>query len=67
VEAEDNNLGIWKYMEYTLLPMELRYLTRREHPPFLFYCCSDPKKMKQLRDHQLNAEFGIVFYILEIY
>jgi len=36
VEAADSNLGIWRYMDYSLIPMELRYLTRREPP--LKYC-----------------------------
>ena len=32
IEAKKNNLGIWKYLENTLLSMELRFLTRRELP-----------------------------------
>jgi len=32
VEAKRNNLGIWNYINHTLLPMELRFLTRRELP-----------------------------------
>ncbi|KYK34355.1 MAG: hypothetical protein AYK19_12265 [Theionarchaea archaeon DG-70-1] len=36
VEAKRNNLGIWEFMDRTLLPMELRFLTRRELP--VKYC-----------------------------
>ena len=36
VKAKENNLGIWEYIDRTLLPMELRFLTRRELP--VKYC-----------------------------
>jgi len=32
VKAKEGNLGIWKYIDDVLLPMELRFLTRRELP-----------------------------------
>ena len=36
LQAQKDNLGIWPYMNNTLLPMELRFLTRREIP--IKYC-----------------------------
>jgi len=36
VKARETNLGIWKFMDRTLLPVELRFLTRRELP--VKYC-----------------------------
>ncbi|MBU7028707.1 MAG: thermonuclease family protein [Theionarchaea archaeon] len=36
VNAKRNNLGIWEYIDCILLPMELRFLTRRELP--VKYC-----------------------------
>ncbi|MBU7027142.1 MAG: thermonuclease family protein [Theionarchaea archaeon] len=36
VEAKRNNLGIWEYIDRILIPMELRFLTRRELP--VKYC-----------------------------
>jgi len=32
VEAKRNNLGIWEYTDHILIPIELRFLTRRELP-----------------------------------
>jgi len=32
IEAQKNSMGIWEYMDDILLPMELRFLTRRERP-----------------------------------
>jgi hypothetical protein len=36
LQAQKDNLGIWPYMNDMLLPMELRFLTRREIP--IKYC-----------------------------
>ncbi|MBU7027791.1 MAG: thermonuclease family protein [Theionarchaea archaeon] len=36
VKAKRTNLGIWEFMDRILLPMELRFLTRRELP--VKYC-----------------------------
>ena len=36
VKAKRNNLSIWEYIDRTLLPMELRFLTKRELP--VKYC-----------------------------
>jgi len=36
VKAKRSNLGIWEYIDRILLPMELRFLTRRELP--VKYC-----------------------------
>ena len=32
LEARENNFGIWNHIHMTLIPMELRFLTRREPP-----------------------------------
>jgi hypothetical protein len=32
VKAHESQAGIWAYIESILLPMELRFLTRREKP-----------------------------------
>ena len=36
LEAEEHELGVWSYLDTILLPMELRFLTRRELP--VKYC-----------------------------
>ncbi|MBU6998057.1 MAG: hypothetical protein HXS42_10390 [Theionarchaea archaeon] len=32
ITARTNQLGIWQHIDSTVLPMELRFLTRREPP-----------------------------------
>ncbi|MBU7048456.1 MAG: thermonuclease family protein [Theionarchaea archaeon] len=42
IEAREKNLGVWPYIHDVLIPMELRFLIRRE-PPLKY--CADLKNM----------------------
>ncbi|MBU7025779.1 MAG: thermonuclease family protein [Theionarchaea archaeon] len=62
VKAKRNNLGIWKYIDRTLLPMELRFLTRRELP--VKYCADLERNLLYSPQYYLKVsiENRLFFY-----
>ena len=62
VEAKRNNLGIWEYIKRILLPMELRFLTRRELP--VKYCADLERNLLYSPQHYFKVpiENRLFFY-----
>jgi hypothetical protein len=53
--AQENTLGIWGVIDDILIPMELRYLTRRELPEKF---CADLHPESRRRKVQLTFYFN---------
>ena len=62
LEAKKHNLGVWKYMDHILLPMELRFLTRRELPQK--YCADLENHILYSPQHyfKVSIENRLFFY-----
>jgi len=62
IEAQEDRMGIWEYMDDILLPMELRFLTRREPPQK--YCADlvNDFLYSPQHYHKVSIENRLFFY-----
>jgi endonuclease YncB( thermonuclease family) len=62
IRARTRSLGIWAYMDHILLPMELRFLTRREKPAK--YCADLETNILYPPEHyfKVSIENRLFFY-----
>ncbi|MBU7017160.1 MAG: thermonuclease family protein [Theionarchaea archaeon] len=67
IEARENNLGIWEYIHDILIPMELRFLTRRELPSK--YCADLQNNLlyPPQQYYKVSIEDRLFFYARDVF